>query len=68
MTRSKIAIIDFSFSFFFFHASFIEKGDPGDKIIGRVPIDISDDNGADSESYSGVHQQLRQSYSLRFPQ
>lgn len=51
------------FCFFFF-----TKGNPSDKSIGCVPIDISDNNGANSESYSGVYEQLRQSYSLRFPQ
>lgn len=47
---------------------FFTKGNPSDKSIGCVPIDISDNHGANSESYSGVYEQLCQSYSLRFSQ
>lgn len=43
-------------------------GDTSDEIVGRVSIDISDDNGANSEPHFGIHEQLCQSYPLRLPQ
>lgn len=55
--------------FFFFFFSFLPfKGDTSDEIVGRVSIDISDDNGANSEPHFGIHEQLCQSYPLRLPQ
>ena len=43
-------------------------GDTGDEVIERLSTDTSDDNGPNSQSYPGIHEQLCQSYTLRLSQ
>lgn len=50
-----------------FLVSFVATGNPGNKVTKRVSIDVSNDNGANSQSHFGIHEQLRESYPLRFP-
>lgn len=46
----------------------VVAGDTGDQVPGDVPAYHGDDNGADSQSYSRLHQQLHKPFPLRLPQ
>lgn len=43
-------------------------GDTGDQVPERVPAHHDDDNGADSQPYPCLYQQLRQPVSIRLPE
>lgn len=43
-------------------------GDTGDQVPERVSAHHDDDNGADSQPYPCLYQQLRQPVSIRFPE
>lgn len=52
----------------FIHGIVHVPGDTGVQVPGRVPVHRDDDNGADSQPYPCLYQQLRQPVSIRLPQ